>query len=92
MIEGGCEHSWGESEEVEISGLGPVHSPICRHCGAAKIEVGRQLAERQRQEWRERGVAPAVAHARGSAFEDAEDREQLPPLAIPRSDQGRLAL
>lgn len=56
-----CDHSWGGTEEVETSG-GIVHSPLCRHCGAVKLEVGRQRAERQRQAWIDREVvAPLTA-------------------------------
>lgn len=47
MSDENCQHSWGEVEEVE-SLMGIIYSPICRHCGAVKLEVGRQAAERRR--------------------------------------------
>ncbi len=55
-----CEHAWGEVEEVEL-GIGIVHSPLCKHCGAVKLEVGRQVAERRRQAWLEREVRVPTA-------------------------------
>lgn len=50
MDEFHCEHSWGESEEVEL-GHGIVRSPLCKHCGAVQFEVRRQAAERRRADW-----------------------------------------
>lgn len=50
MSEGQCEHVWGAVEEVELS-IGTVHSPLCKHCGAAKLEVGRRAAEQRRADF-----------------------------------------
>lgn len=57
----GCEHSWGDPEVVEVR-MGIVHSPLCKHCGAVKLEVGGQAAERRRQAWLDQEAAgPRVA-------------------------------
>lgn len=87
-----CEHVWGDVEEVEL-GIGIVHSPLCKHCGAVKLEVGRRVAERRRQDWIDQNaVAPKVAHSRRESFEESEAAESLPPLGFRQESQGRLAL
>ena len=45
--EAACVHSWGEPEEVEL-GLGTLLSPLCRHCGAVKIQEENRAYERRR--------------------------------------------
>lgn len=93
MSDDQCDHVWGEPEEVELAGMGVVHSPLCKHCGAVKLEVGRQAAERRRMAWLEReAIAPAVVNSRREAFDNAEAAEQLPPLGSLQMGQGRLAL
>ena len=41
-----CEvHFWGEAEDCETS-LGNMWSPVCKHCGAVKLEVDRRARSR----------------------------------------------
>lgn len=45
-----CVHSWGEPEEVEL-GLGTLRSPLCKHCGAVKLQEEHRAHERRRIEF-----------------------------------------
>lgn len=82
MSADGCEHEWGPVEEVEL-GLGTVHTPLCKHCGAAKLEVGRLAARRTREAWAGR-LAPAPEISMKDVLPDLE--------TLPLEEQGRLAL
>lgn len=40
-----CTHRWGAAEECETT-LGTFFSPVCRDCGAVKLEVDRNARQR----------------------------------------------
>lgn len=47
--EGQCVHIWGDPEEVEL-GLGTLFSPLCKLCGAVKLQEQNRAYERQQLE------------------------------------------
>jgi hypothetical protein len=58
MIEDACKsHEWGEAELVESLLLGrELMSPLCRHCGAVKLEEDLRASDRHRAALAERPI------------------------------------
>lgn len=83
-----CVHSWGEPEEVEL-GLGTLWSPLCKHCGAVKLQEEHRAHERRRIEFmlqsanapltKREDLAPRITHKEGPCHEVLLTKRGLAP-------------
>lgn len=83
MNDEACEvHSWGDAEDCETT-HGNIRSPVCKHCGAIKLEHDMRARTRMENDRRLAALAPIPAPLPSAAVPaPARLASNIPPAGV----------